>query len=315
MTDLVQILVTGFSLGSVLALVALGYNLVFSTTRIVNFAQGTLLVVAGYVAFAANASLSDQRVTRVPWEWTILDLPIWVAFLAAVAITALVGALVQVVAIKPLGRFDPRTNVGWILTTFGVGLVLTNVITTAFGSESRPVRPLVSSLFGWRGSRVADVFVGVNDVLLVAVAVGLVAAVEVLQRRTMIGRAFRAVAQDRQAASLMGIDPERMVLVTFALAGALAAVAAMLLVPRQQGLVTVIPTQLLGIQAFVAAVIGGLGSTRGALLGGYALAFVSAITTTLTSSRFEPLVVFAVFLAVLVLRPTGLLGERVVEKV
>src|SRR5438067_3208321 len=112
MTDFVQIMVSGLTVGSVIALVAFGYNLVFASTRIVNFAQGSMLVVAGYIAFA---------VTRA-------GVPLWAAFVISVGASLAVGVIVEIVAIKPLGRFDPSTNVGWILTTFGVALIAVDLI-------------------------------------------------------------------------------------------------------------------------------------------------------------------------------------------
>src|SRR5438094_60394 len=134
MTDLVQILVSGLTVGSVIALVAFGYNLVFASTRIVNFAQGSMLVIAGYVAFAIVRE----------------GVPVWAAFVVSVLISLAVGALIEVVAIKPLVRFDPSASVGWILTTFGVGLIAVDVIKRTIGAEPRRIPPLINSLFGWR---------------------------------------------------------------------------------------------------------------------------------------------------------------------
>src|SRR5947208_15391344 len=119
MTDFVQIMVSGLTVGSVIALVAFGYNLVFASTRIVNFAQGSMLVVAGYIAFA---------VTRA-------GVPLWGAFVISVGASLAVGVIVEIVAIKPLGRFDPSTNVGWILTTFGVALIAVDLIKKTAGPE------------------------------------------------------------------------------------------------------------------------------------------------------------------------------------
>jgi branched-chain amino acid transport system permease protein len=299
MTDIVQVLVFGLTVGSVLALVALGYSLVFATSRVVNFAQGSMLVVAGFITFALVRA----------------GLPIWLAFVVAIVLSAAAGALVEVVAIRPLGRFDPGTNVGWILTTFSASLVVLDLVKLTIGAEPRTIPGLADSAFGWKGSTVAGVPISPNDIIIVVTALGLMVAIEVVQRRTMAGRALRAVAQDRQAAALMGINTERVVMVSFALAGALAAVGAVLLAPRlfvkfDNGL-------LLGIQAFVAAVIGGLGSTRGAILGGYALGFTGALVRVFSAQggRYEPLVVFALFLIVLVVRPSGVFGEPVLEKV
>jgi branched-chain amino acid transport system permease protein len=298
-TDLVQILVSGLTVGSVLALVALGYNLVFSTTRIVNFAQGSMIVIAGFIAFAMTRS----------------GIPIWLALILSVIASAAVGVIVELVAVRPLGRFDPATNVAWILTTFSVGLISVDLIRLTIDARAHPLPPLLDSVFGWQGSRVSGVAVTPTDLLIVVSTLGLMVGIELMQVRTMAGKAFRAVAQDRQAASLMGINTSAVVRVTFALAGALAAVGAVLLAPKlfvklENGI-------LLGIQAFIAAVLGGLGSTRGAVVGGYAIAFTSAIVKTIspTSGQYEPIVIFALFMLVLVVRPAGIFGSPAVEKV
>src|SRR3954451_11696080 len=299
MSDLVQILVYGLTVGSVLALVALGYSLVFATTRIVNFAQGSMLVVAGYLTFALVRE----------------GLNIWVAFILTVALSAGVGILVEIVAIRPLGKFDPETNVGWIITTFAVGLVAIGLIRLSIGAEPRAIPDLVGSFFGWRGTVFHNVAFTPNDVLIVISALVLMGGLELLERRTMVGRAIRAVSQDKQTASLMGINTQSIVTFTFALAGALAAFGAVLLAPRLS--IKLESGQLLGIQAFVAVVLGGLGSTRGAILGGYALGFTGAIIRVVSplGSQYEPLVVFLLFLLVLILRPYGILGHPAVEKV
>src|SRR2546430_11504717 len=175
MTDVVQILVSGLTVGSVIALVAFGYNLVFASTRIVNFAQGSMLVVAGYIAFAVARA----------------GVPIWGAFAISVLASLAVGVLVEIVAIKPLGRFDPSTNVGWILTTFGVGLIAIDLIKKTVGAEPRRIPPLINSIFGWRVARVHGVAFTVPDVLLVVTAIAIVVSLELLQHRTALGRAFR----------------------------------------------------------------------------------------------------------------------------
>lgn len=299
MTDLVQVVVSTATVGSALALVALGYSLVFSATGIVNFAQGPLLVVGGYGAYA---------LTRA-------GAPVVVALVVAVAGTALAGAVVEFVALRPLRRFDPATDVGWVLTTFAAGLVAVDLVRIGVDASPHPLAPLVGSFFGWRVWQVAGVAVTPTDVLIVLATLALVVGADVTLRRTAAGRALRAVAQDKEAASLMGVDTKAVVTGTFALAGALAAVAAVLLAPKvfvrlENGLV-------LGLQAFVAAVLGGLGSPRGALAGGYAVAAASAVARTMSpsGSRYEFVAVFVLFLATLAVRPTGLLGSRAVEKV
>lgn len=298
MSDLVQIVVYGLTVGSVLALVALGYNLVFATSRVVNFAQGSMLVVGGFVAFA----------------FTRAGVPVWGALPLATIVGGLIGVAVDMFAIRPLKDFDPGTSVGWILTTFSAGLVCLDVIKLTIGAEPRTIPNLVNSVFGWKGSTVSGIPIVPSDVLIVVSALTLMVVGEFVQRKTMAGRALRAVSQDRTAASLMGINPRRMVTISFAIAGAIGALGAVLLAPRlfvkfDNGL-------MLGLQAFVAAVIGGLGSTRGAVVGGFVLGFVGGLLRVMSSTggQIEPLIVFVVFLAVLVVRPTGLLGLPVVEK-
>jgi branched-chain amino acid transport system permease protein len=299
MTNLMQIIVSTLTVGSVLALVAMGYNLVFSSTRVVNFAQGSMIVIAGFIAYAMTRS----------------GVPIWLAFVWTVIFSAGIGVVIELVAIRPLGRFDPTTNVAWILTTFSIGLIAIDLVRVTVDASAHPLPALVGSIAGWQGSRVQGVAVTPTDGLIVIAALSLMVGLELMQTRTMTGRAFRAVAQDKQAASLMGINTTVVVRATFALAGALAAVGAVLLAPKL--FVKLENGVILGFQAFIAAVLGGLGSVRGAVAGGYAIALTSAIVKTISASsaRFEPIVVFALFLLVLVVRPAGIFGTSAIEKV
>ncbi len=302
-TDLLQILVSGVTVGSAIALVAFGYSLVFATTRIVNFAQGSLLAVGGFVTFAF-------------WDDGHLGLPFLVAFVLAVGFMAAVGMLIEFVAIRPLGRFDPAANVGWILTTFSAGVISVELVRLTIGNASRSIPAPVGSILGWDRSVVSNVAIGASDVALVLVAIAMLVGFELLQMRTMLGRALRAVSQDRSAAALMGINTGVMVTFAFALAGALAAVAAVFIAPRFGG-VQFQGSIALGLTAFVATVLGGLGSTRGAMLGGYLIGFANAIIATIPwlGARWQDTVIFVLFLGVLVVRPSGIFGEAGVEKV
>jgi branched-chain amino acid transport system permease protein len=302
-SELVQVVVFTTTVGSVYALVAFGYSLIFSTTRIVNFAQGTLVVVGGYCAWWLYAQV---------WE---SDAPFVVAALLAIVIGALVGLLFDLVAVAPLGRFDPSTNIAWLVTTFGAGVVAQELVAKQISDTGQSLPALADSLFGWRGSVVEGVAIRTSDVILVGVTAVLVVGLEALQRRTRLGRAFRAVAQDRQAASLMGINPTLMVVASFMIAGALAAIAGVLVAP-QLGVRFNISLNL-GVFGFVAAVIGGLGSTRGAIVGGYLIGLIGGVVGVASSraGTYTPLVIFAVFVAVLALRPTGIFGTPAAEKV
>lgn len=301
-TDLLQIFVSGITVGSAIALVAFGYSLVFATTRIVNFAQGSMLAVGGFIIFTF-------------WDHEHLGLPFLLAFALAVAFMAVLGAVIEVMAIRPLGRFDPAVNVGWILTTFSSGIVSIELIRLTVGNRSRPMPAPLGSLFGWERSVVSNVSIAASDIALVAVAIAVMVGFEYLQVRTMLGRALRAVAQDRSAAALMGINTGAMVTFAFALAGALAALAAGFIAPRFGG-VQFQGSIALGLTAFVATVLGGLGSTRGAMLGGYLIGFANAIVATIPwlGARWQDAVIFVLFLAVLIVRPNGIFGEARVEK-
>jgi branched-chain amino acid transport system permease protein len=303
MSRVLQVVVYTVTIGSVYALVAFGYSLIFSTTRIVNFAQGTLVVVGGYLAWWLYARTFDEGV------------PLVVVLLIIIALSALIGLAVDLVAVMPLRRFDPATNIAWLVTTFGAAVVLQEIIAKTISDSGQSLPALAESFFGWRGSVVEDVAIRPTDIVLVGVTLLVFLGLETLQLRTKIGRAFRGVAQDRQAASLMGINPTAMVMLSFMIAGALAAIGGVLVAPRL-GVRFNIGLNL-GVFGFVAAVIGGLGSTRGAIVGGYLVGFVDGLTGVLSSraDAYAPLAIFAVFVVVLALRPTGLLGKPVVEKV
>ncbi|HEX6311017.1 MAG TPA: branched-chain amino acid ABC transporter permease [Acidimicrobiia bacterium] len=303
MSEAVQTVVYALTIGSVYALVAVGYSLVFATTRIVNFAQGALVVVGGYLAWWLYARVFDA------------DLPLVFVVLLVVVLAALLGLAFDLVAVAPLGRFDPATNLAWLVTTFGAAVVAQELVAQTISDTGQTLPALADSIVGWSGSVVEDVAIRPSDVVLVAGTLLVLVGLELLQNRTRVGRAFRAVAQDRQAASLMGINPTAMVVLSFMIAGALAALSGVLVAPRL-GVRFNIGLNL-AVFGFVAAVIGGLGSTRGAVVGGYLVGFVDGVVGVLSSRAdvYRPLAVFVVFVLVLALRPTGLFGRPLIEKV
>jgi branched-chain amino acid transport system permease protein len=303
MGQLVQALVYGVTVGSVYALVALGYSLIFSATGIVNFAQGTLVVFGGYLAWL----LYDQAFD------TDVSLPL--VLVLVVVLAGLAGVLVYLAAVAPLGRFDPRTNIGWLVTTFGAGIIIQELVAKLISSQGQTVPELVGSMFSWQGSVVSDVAIGPSDVVLVGITVLVVVGLELLQLRTRFGLAFRAVAQDRTAASLMGINPTTMIVLAFFVAGALAGLAGILIAPRL-GIRFNIALNL-GVAGFVAAVIGGLGSPRGAIVGGLLIGLVEGVVGVLSDSpdAYRPLAVFLVFVILLAVKPSGLFGHPIREKV
>ncbi|KAA0233407.1 MAG: High-affinity branched-chain amino acid transport system permease protein LivH [Acidimicrobiales bacterium] len=303
MGEVVQVVVYTLTVGSVYALVAFGYSLIFSTTRIVNFAQGTLVVVGGYLAWWIYTQAFDE------------GLPLIVVLLMVVVLSGLVGLVFDLVAVAPLGRFDPATNIAWLVTTFGAAVVAQELVARTISDTGQTLPALGSSILGWQGSVVEDVAIRPSDLVLVGSTLLIFFFLDAMQERTRIGQAFHAVAQDRQAASLMGINPTAMVILSFVIAGALAALSGILIAPRL-GVRFNIGLNL-GVYGFVAAVIGGLGSTRGAILGGYLVGLVDGVVGVASkrADSWRPLAIFLVFVLVLTLRPSGLLGKPVTEKV
>jgi branched-chain amino acid transport system permease protein len=303
MQDLMQVIVTTVTSGVIVALIALGINVVFATTRIVNFAQAGIVVAAGYIAYL----LTDSG---------RFGLNVWIALFITVAIGIIMGVLLELVGIAPLGQFDPSTNIGWIITTFAIGtLFIPSAISKWISQDTQTVPPLKSGV----AFSAFDVAVTWSDIILVVVSVGLVIGLEILLSRTMLGKAFNAVAQDRTTATLMGINTGRIVLLSFGIAGGLGAIAAVLIAPKL--LVQLQNSVILSVQALVAAVFGGLGSTRGAVVGGFTVAFVRAVCVVYGSKvvadggNLSNLIIFGGLLLVLAIRPRGLFGKPVVEKV
>jgi branched-chain amino acid transport system permease protein len=268
----------------------------------VNFAQGTLVVTGGYLAWWLYAEVGNG------------DVPLLLVTLAVVVLSGLVGLAVYAVAIAPLGRFDPETNIAWLVTTFGAAIVLQELVAKGISDTGQSLPELARSMLGWDGSVVGGVSIQPNDVVLVVSTLVLVLGLELLQSHTRVGRAFHAVAQDRQAASLMGINPAAMVRWSFVIAGMLAGLAGVLIAPRLGVRFTIALN--LGLAGFVAAILGGLGSARGAIVGGYLVGLVEGTVGVATdrADAYRPLAVFAVFVAVLALRPTGLLGRPTLQK-
>lgn len=285
-----QAIVAGLAQGGLYALIALAFSIIYMTTRVINFAQGEILMASAYAYFFASVSAG------LPWP---------VALLVAIAVGAVVALLVQAIAIAPLGKFDPNTNIGWILTTLSMSLIMVEVARNSFGEQAKPVKPIIG------GEAVFNVDPKQYLVLVVGVVLALV--LEVLHSRTQLGRALRATAHDKATASLMGINTTGMVIYSFALAGILAGVGGWLLAP----IVFVFPDMgtLVGLTAFIAAVVGGIGSTKGALVGGLTIGVVEKVFTSLGTGEWTTTIVFGSLILILVLKPTGILGEALIEKV
>lgn len=306
MTKLLQTLVDAVSVGSLYALIALGYTMVYGILSFINFAHSDVFMLGAWFAYLV-ARLAGWA-TGHPPGWSIVAV-----LFAVMAICGTLGFLIERLAYRPL-RSAPRINV--LITAIGVSLFLENTgqLRGVFGTQPQPMpslivdRPLLT---------VAGVNINLVDVIVVLVAVALMLTLEWLVFKTKLGRAMRAVSYDTRTASLMGINVDAVVSATFVIGSSLAAAAGLLFGLKYHGIKQPADATwiLLGLKAFVAAVIGGIGNISGAMLGGLLIGFVELFGAAYFSPHLRDVYVFTLLIAVLLLRPTGLLGRAVVEKV
>ena len=289
-----QYLINGISIGAVYAIIALGYTMVYGIAKMLNFAHGDVIMVGAYASYCVTS---------------YLGLPAVVSILVAVAVCTLLGIVIEGLAYKPL-RGTPSLAV--LITAIGVSYFLQNAAQLIFGSAPKNFKSIVSmkalTLFGGGLTITGEVLVTI--VVCVAIMVGLT----LFTSRTRMGKAMRAVSEDRAAAQLMGINVNQTISVTFAIGSALAAVAGVLLCSTVP---TLMPTTgaMPGIRAFTAAVFGGIGSIPGAMLGGILLGIIETFSKAYISTQFSDAIVFSVLIIILLVKPAGLLGKQIQEKV
>lgn len=287
-------LVNGVSLGSIYAVIALGYTMVYGIARMLNFAHGDIIMVGGYVAFIVM---------------TDLGLPALAAILAAMLACTLLGILIERLAYRPL-RAAPSLAV--LITAIGVSYLLQNLALLIWGSAPRSFTSVVTL----KPLRFFDgqlVITG-EEVVSILVSAVIMVVLNLFVNKTKMGHAMQAVSEDRGAAQLMGINVNATITLTFAIGSGLAAVAGVLLCsayPSLQPTTGAMP----GIKAFTAAVFGGIGSIPGAMVGGVLLGIIEILGKAYISTQLADAIVFAVLIVVLLVRPTGLLGKKTNEKV
>ena len=293
MTTFIQYLVNGLSLGSVYALIALGYTMVYGIAKMLNFAHGDVIMIGGYVSFCVT---------------TYLALPGWVSVIAAVVVCTVLGVVIEGLAYRPLRQAGPLAV---LITAIGVSYFLQNTAQLIWGATPKNFTSLVKFPMPEFLSRY-----GVSAVSLVTVVACLAIMVALMwfTSKTKMGKAMRACSEDKAAAQLMGINVNKTISMTFAIGSALAAIAGVLLCsysPVLQPTTGAMP----GIKAFTAAVFGGIGSIPGAFVGGILLGIIEAMAKAYISSNLANSIVFAVLIVVLLVKPAGLLGKYVPEKV
>lgn len=297
MITFIQFLITGLRLGSVYALIALGYTMVYGIIKLINFAHGDFIMVGGYTLYFAIPVMMK------------MGLPGWTAVIMAVIVCDCVGMLVELLAYRPVRK--KGTNLTALITAIAMSFVLENLAQAipAIGPDPRVPFTLFTQTI-----MVGGVSISSATIITIIVSALVMCALYLFTQKTRIGRAMRCVSEDKQAAVLMGINVNRTIITTFAIGAGLAAIAALMYIAQYPKIYTTMGATL-GIYAFVAAVLGGIGSLPGAMLGGMVIGIVQSATNTYISSSMSDTFVYLILIIVLMIKPAGILGKNVGEKV
>lgn len=286
--------INGISLGSIYAIIALGYTMVYGIARMLNFAHGDIIMIGGYVAFLA---------------FTSLNLPTILCIVLSIVACAILGVTIESLAYKPLRQ---ATSLSVLITAIGVSYFLQNSAQLIFGAENKMFPNMLAqgnvSLFDNKLS------ISYLTIFTILTCIVVMIVLTLFVQKTKIGKAMRACSEDKGAASLMGIDVNKTISLTFAIGSGLAAVASILLCVTYPSLSPSLGS-MPGIKAFTAAVFGGIGSIPGAFIGGLLLGIIENLAKAYISTQLSDAIVFSVLIIVLLIKPTGLLGKKRREKV
>ncbi len=291
----ISYLINGISLGSVYAIIALGYTMVYGIAKMLNFAHGDVIMVGAFAVFTIVSTMG---------------LPVWLGILISVIICTVLGVIIERVAYKPLR--NAASPLAVLITAIGVSYLLQNVALLVFGADAKSF----SSVVPFKGLKLADGQLNISGETIVTILACIIIMIGLtfFVNKTKAGQAMLAVSEDKGAAQLMGINVNGTIALTFAIGSALAAIAGVLLCSAYPSL-TPYTGSMPGIKAFVAAVFGGIGSIPGAMIGGILLGIIEIFGKAYISSQMADAIVFAVLIVVLLVKPTGILGKNIQEKV
>lgn len=291
----ISYLINGISLGSVYAIIALGYTMVYGIAKMLNFAHGDVIMIGGYVVLTISSTMGMSPLLGV---------------VAAVAVCTLLGVTIERVAYKPLR--NATSSLAVLITAIGVSYLLQNIALLIFGADTKSF----TSVIKVPAISLADGALNISGETIVTILACMVIMIglTLFINKSKAGQAMLAVSEDKGAAQLMGINVNGTIALTFAIGSALAAIASVLLCSAYPSL-TPYTGAMPGIKAFVAAVFGGIGSIPGALIGGILLGVIEILGKAYISSQMADAIVFAVLIVVLLVKPTGILGKQVQEKV
>ena len=290
--NFIEQLINGLRTGSIYALIAIGYTMVYGIAKMINFAHGDIIMVGAYALY---------------FSISVLGLPVPVALVITVIVCAVLGVVIEKVAYKPLRSAPPLAV---LITAIGMSFFLQSASLLIFGSTPIPFQSVIPNVNISVGPVVIS---SITVVTLIVTAIAMI-LLTLFVNKTKMGSAMRAVSEDKGAAELMGINVNNTISLTFAIGSALAAVAGVLYICQYQSMKPTLGA-LPGIKAFVAAVLGGIGSIPGAMLGGILLGLIESVSKAYISTELADAIVFGVLIVVLLFRPSGLLGKKKIVKV
>jgi branched-chain amino acid transport system permease protein len=305
MVAILQALFSGLALGSVYALVALGFNITHNTTKTLNFGQGEFLVAGAFVAVSGVLLLSGKGVTGALLPQDVTLLRYGGSMLITVAVLGVLGVLLYYTAVRP---FIGLPGLAWVMSTIGFGIIIQNTALAIWG----PSPMVLPSPLGDSVLRIGGAGVLPQEVLVLCASIVVMLVLDTVMRRTRIGKAVRAVAQSQSAATLMGINVSAVIVLAFVVSSSLAGLAGLLIAPITT--VSVFMGVTLALKAFSAAIVGGLSNARGCMLGGFLLGIIESMVG-LWHAELREISIFLLIIVVLVVKPEGLLGQRISEKV
>jgi len=283
--------INGLNIGSIYALIALGYTMVYGIAKLINFAHGDVIMVGAYISFISMK----------------FGLPWWLAVIISIVACAVLGVAMEKVAYKPLRN---ASRISLLITAIGISYLLQNLFQLIFGANPQPYHAFITL----PALNLGGISIQANYYITFSVSVLLMILLTLFVNKTTMGKAMRAVSEDEGAAKLMGINVDTTISLTFAIGCALAAIAG-ILYANCYPMINPTLGSLPGIKAFIAAVLGGIGSIPGAVIGAFILGMVEAMTKAYISSQLTDTIVFAILILMLVFKPAGILGKNVKEKV
>lgn len=295
MVTFLRQLINGIQVGSIYALVALGYTMVYGIIKLLNFAHGDFIMVGAYISIFSIPVLVQ------------IGVPAWFCIIISVIFCSVLGVVTERIAYKPLRG---SSSLSVLITAIGVSLFLENLFLILFTSSPKPF----PAIFNVGELQFGGIKISGSTILTIVVSALVMVILQLFIKKTKMGKAMRAVSENGKASILMGIDVNNTISLTFAIGSALAGIASVMYCTAYP-MVDPYMGSMLGLKAFIAAVLGGIGSVPGAMLGGFVIGVVESMTKAYISSQLADAVVFGILIIVLLVKPTGILGKNVGEKV